>query len=204
MLDAVEIPCMIAYGDNHAFNAAYDSDSKRWVFIDVTWCSGNRYENNGKWIKGAYKNQYFDMDLDFLLSISSHELFGVEGVLKKNIYYEMTPGYKSIKNKKGKKGFLDTEKWYWMAVCQNNKKSKVKLVSNISGYKVKEIGHTAFYNKSYITTVYIPSTITKIGDFAFALNRYRWTKTKIISKLAKSKLLKGNTWRGRSITVSRK
>ncbi|MBR4017042.1 MAG: leucine-rich repeat protein [Oscillospiraceae bacterium] len=41
------------------------------------------------------------------------------------------------------------------------------IPDNIAGYKVSAIGDNAFANRSFITTVYIPKSVTKIGTKAF-------------------------------------
>lgn len=48
----------------------------RWLFMDVTWDSNNRYEN-GKYIKGAdVSHRYFDVTLPFLSA--THRFFKLE------------------------------------------------------------------------------------------------------------------------------
>lgn len=202
MLDALGIPCMMVYGDNHVYNAAYDRSSKRWVFTDVAWCSGNRYYGKGNWQKGDYKDNYFDMSLEYLLTLTNHEIYGVEGVLVNNIYYAMTPGY----GNGGARKYVNVNEWHWTAVCQKRKKSTLKFASRIDRYDVKEIGEAAFFGRPDIKTIYIPTTITKIGKYAFCLkNNRRIVKTKVITKLPKSKikLKKGYRWWARSVKIKR-
>jgi len=47
-------------GSNHAWNEAFVDG--RWVIIDTTWDSGNKYEN-GKFNKKDSKHLYFDTTL---------------------------------------------------------------------------------------------------------------------------------------------
>ena len=203
MLDSLGIPCMMVYGDNHVFNAAYDKSSRRWIFVDVAWCSGNVYNGKGKWEQGTYKKNYFDMSLDYLLTLSSHEIYGVEGVLRDNVYYELTPGYDNGRDA----GFKNMAGWHWSAVCQKKKKSTLKFVSRIDQFDVKEIGESAFFGRPDIKKIYLPTTITTIGRYAFCLknNRHK-VKTKVITKLPKSalKLKKGYRWWSRSVKVKRR
>lgn len=44
----------------------------RWLYMDVTWDSNNRYEN-GKYIKGNISHRYFDVTLPFLST--THRFF---------------------------------------------------------------------------------------------------------------------------------
>ncbi len=46
---------------NHAWNEAYVNG--RWVIIDTTWNSSNKYEN-GQYIKGSIKSLYFDPSIE--------------------------------------------------------------------------------------------------------------------------------------------
>lgn len=64
------IPCIRIRGENHAYNAAYDSSSKRWVVFDATWCSYNRYTEEGKFVYGGYTLDRFDMSAAKLASLS--------------------------------------------------------------------------------------------------------------------------------------
>ncbi len=49
---------------NHAHVEAYLAAEDRWVTMDPTWDSGNKYEN-GEFIPGSVSAKYFDMTLDF-------------------------------------------------------------------------------------------------------------------------------------------
>ena len=48
---------------NHAHVEAYLESEKRWVVMDPTWDSGNKYRN-GEFLKGSFSGVYFDMNLD--------------------------------------------------------------------------------------------------------------------------------------------
>ncbi len=132
MLDAIDIPCMLIYSRYHVYNAAYDKNSDRWVFIDVTWCSGNRYDGENKWIEGEYNDSYFDMSLEYMLSIPNHEIFNVEGVLKKKVYYELGVS----KGSGPTASYTNMNKWRWNVAVK--KKSNAKTVSKIAGIRVKK------------------------------------------------------------------
>ncbi len=49
----------------HAWTQAWLSSEKRWVIMDVTWDSGNKYDN-GKYTKGSMRAKYFDISLEEL------------------------------------------------------------------------------------------------------------------------------------------
>ena len=48
---------------NHSHVEAYLRSEDRWVIMDATWDSGNKYIN-GQYISGPFKNAYFDMSFD--------------------------------------------------------------------------------------------------------------------------------------------
>lgn len=57
---------------NHAWNEAFVDD--RWVILDTTWNSGNKYEN-GTFKKGPMNYKYFDIDLEAFSY--SHKILGL-------------------------------------------------------------------------------------------------------------------------------
>jgi len=60
---------------DHVWNEVYVDD--RWVMIDATWMSGNKYKG-GEFISGNVQPVYFDMDLMTLSDghkIMKHDLF---------------------------------------------------------------------------------------------------------------------------------
>ena len=203
MLYSLNIPCMFVLGNNHVFSAAYDRSSRRWVFTDVCWASKNRITADGRWHTGEYNPKYFDMSLDFILSLSSHEILSVEGVQVSNVYYEMSHGCRGT----GVSNLINRKTWHWKTTCQNKRKSTLKITSKIGKYKVTEIGYDSFYDCPHIKKVILPTTITKVGKFSFCLkNNKKRVKTTIVTKLSKSKLrLKKNySWWGRKTKVRKK
>ena len=40
---SIGIPCMDLEGHAHEYNAVYDSENAKWIFVDATWCSSNSY-----------------------------------------------------------------------------------------------------------------------------------------------------------------
>lgn len=133
MADAIGIPCMLIAADNHVYNAAYDNVGKRWVFIDVTWCSKNEYTKDKTWKKAVYIPKYFDMDLETLLREKAHEIYTVEGILKDNVYYSC-----DVKSKKKKDKYADIKHWKWTVIGKKDKKKKMKVHKKIAGIQVKQ------------------------------------------------------------------
>ena len=88
MLDYAGIPNQCLYGSDHQFNAAYDSQEKRWILLDVTWCCENSYLGKDKWEKKDLKLDWFDVD--FLTALrGSHENINFSGIKYKNGYYTL-------------------------------------------------------------------------------------------------------------------
>ncbi len=83
LLKSIGIPCIIdegysaasqdafLSGPGHAWNYAYCNNLKRWIILDTTWGSKNKYENNTKIYKG-FDYDYFDISLE---KISIDHLF---------------------------------------------------------------------------------------------------------------------------------
>ena len=136
------------------------------------------------------------MSLDYMLTLTNHEIYVVYGVLKNNVYYEMTPGLDN-----GGKGFTNMKKWGWRASCQHKKSSTVKLSKKIADFKVKEIGRMAFYDKEHISKVYIPKSIKKIGQYAFAMKSYSQTPTVVVTDMSSNKVNRGYSWWGRAVEI---
>lgn len=57
----------------HAWNGAYVKEQNRWIIIDTTWDTFNRYSNE-KFIKGSQRQIYFDADLR---TFSENHLYSV-------------------------------------------------------------------------------------------------------------------------------
>lgn len=77
-LDCLDIPCIKLVGDDHAYNAAYDSQNKCWIFFDSTWGSQNTYRNGEYHYNKYLNNNYFDMSIDYISTLSNHEVFPQE------------------------------------------------------------------------------------------------------------------------------
>ena len=134
MADAIGIPCMLVYSNDHVYNAAYDKVGKRWVFMDATWCSKNSYKKTaGKtWVKDEHSNKYFDMDLDLLLRTAGHEIYTVEGILKDNAYYTCM-----VRSGKNRDSYADMKNWKWKIAGKKNKHKTMKIYKKIEGIPVK-------------------------------------------------------------------
>lgn len=89
LLISIGIPCADLYGDDHEYNAVYDSDNQKWIFADATWCSWNMYTEEGKWQYNGYSFQRFDLTPKQIAELSNHEVYSVDGLLKNGLYYSL-------------------------------------------------------------------------------------------------------------------
>lgn len=89
LLISIGIPCADLYGDDHEYNAVYDSDNQKWIFADATWCSWNMYTEEGKWQYNGYSFQRFDLTPKQIAELSNHEVYSVDGLLKNVLYYSL-------------------------------------------------------------------------------------------------------------------
>ena len=73
----------------HAWSQAWLSSEKRWVIMDTTWGSGNKYDN-GNYTKGSMKTKFFDISLADLSR--SHLMTDTSEVWNKIMWYPNIKG----------------------------------------------------------------------------------------------------------------
>ena len=200
LLVSLEIPCMYLYGDDHAYNAAYDSENKKWIFVDATWCSYNAYTVDGQWQHKGYSYRCFDLTPEQIAELAHHEVFGFDGLLKGGVYYRLiTP--------ENAEQWVSGEWYLTMSGVKNEKITKLncsgfenlKVLGEVRGQTfencvlleevdlsqtgIKEINYGAFYNCSALRKVKFPKTLTMIGPQVFygcsALKELDFSKTKV-------------------------
>lgn len=203
LLNQINIPCMILYGKNHAFNAAYAKERKKWVIMDVTWCSKNQYTERREWVHRGHHLEYFNMSAKQLASMDNHEGYKLQGIIDPNqgdMYYNFYMGNMDAT-------WENQSEWY--LTVADAKKKEAKAVARIGGYPVTRIENYAFYkNKDVVSldftalghrltaldeyaffecaslkTVKIPASVTQIGKYCFyqctALRNIKMAHTKI-------------------------
>lgn len=192
--NAVGIPCMRIYSDNHAYNACYDSENRRWIVLDTTWSSGNKYTTDKEMRAGAYRDTFFDMGYVFMASLSNHEVFSLSGILYNNVYYANYPNYyaenwsgmdwstwtdmtdwhlKVTGKKTGTQLQAEEENIAELPVTEVQSRSMQysDLTSVSLPQSIIEIETSAFYGSSSLETVSVPgSGSIRIGDYAFKNN----------------------------------
>lgn len=161
LLNYNNIPCMYVLGDDHAYNIAYDSDNKRWIYLDSTWCSYNRY------INGEYDGDYwdewcFDINLDVLSQMSNHEIYYLDGIVVDDIQYCLSTF--------GVEKWTNYNEWFIRVVGFVGDKAAVKdatIASRIGGIPVRYIDDCAFSNCTKLASITIPKGVKSIGVEAF-------------------------------------
>ena len=163
-LNSLDIPCIYVLGYTHAYNAAYDSQNKRWIFFDSTWGSKNKY-SDGETTYNGHTNDYFDMSVSKISGLTCHEF-----------YTDLK--FHDVKNGGDVNYGLDlpggVETWpdfsLWKAVVLSPK-DKTAHTINIGLTEVEEIpiviGNSAFKDCSNVESFVIPEGITMIGNYAF-------------------------------------
>lgn len=163
LCDEVEIPCMTLASDcqAHLWNAAYDSEQKRWIFLDATWCSNNSYgANNIEWDTQAADDDYFD----YTSEKASHDAFhfpylvrGIKDQKYNSVDYELKTAEWEVEN------WSDFSIWHLRVIGMHGK--NVKVPAEVEGIKVKEIYHARKkdYDRDTIRTIDLSEApITKI------------------------------------------
>nr|MBQ8253244.1 leucine-rich repeat protein [Lachnospiraceae bacterium] len=183
LLTSVNIPCIDIYctGYTHVFNAVYDKDHDRWIYIDVSWCSSNQYYGPNNRVYKGYNGSHFDLAPEEVAKASAHEVYDLKGLSSANIYYQLKdegtvwsnmnwsmkvigahPGLRTLKPASSIDSFpvngVDSSE-----LRENNTIQSIDL----SATKTKEIGNWTFYKCSALQTVKLPSTLTSLGECAF-------------------------------------
>lgn len=160
-LNLINIPCMCISASNHLYNSAYDSENDRWIYLDTTWCSGNVYEY-GEFDKGSYYSSYFDMSLETLSSLKSHEVYGLYGIVVDETEYELeTP------ETADEWANLDEWEICVAGVTDSFESETVNIIGSFDGIDVTTINESAFYGCGTITAVTMPEGLQHIKYRAF-------------------------------------
>lgn len=160
-LNLINIPCMCIRASNHLYNSAYDVENDRWIYLDTTWCSGNKYKYE-EFISGSYKPSRFDMSLETLASLSNHEVYGLSGIVFDDIKY-------AIETPKDATDWSNLDEWKICVagVTDDFDSTVVDILGSFEGLEVKIINESAFYGCSTITAVTMPEGLVRIKYRAF-------------------------------------
>ena len=174
---SIGIPCMDLEGHAHEYNAVYDSENAKWIFVDATWCSSNSYTVDKEWEYHGYSYRCFDLTPEEIAELSSHQIYRIDGLLKDGLYYSLIPSkwlrgdwyfeLAAVKNKNIRQakcaGFedIDVRKvdggMGVFADCTSLEEA------DLSQTKVTAIWNRLFLNCTSLKTVKLPETITEIS-----------------------------------------
>lgn len=177
---SIGIPCMDLEGHAHEYNAVYDSENAKWIFVDATWCSSNSYTVDKEWEYHGYSYRCFDLTPEEIAELSSHQIYRIDGLLKDGLYYSLIPS-KWIRGD-----------WYFELAAVKNKNIRQAKCAGFEDIDVLEVNDGAgvfadctlleeadlsqtgitelegtFEGCSALETVKLPENITKIGFGTF-------------------------------------
>ena len=196
-LDCLDIPCMQLIGDDHAYNAAYDSQENRWIFFDSTWGSQNTYRN-GEYHENLFlNNNYYDMSIEYISLLRNHEiLLAGSGYTTSSIRaLYLCPGNGAnvkyvLRTTNNPTEWTDMSLWGLVAWLPD-KNAETAIFGEIGQYNfdidiggngfskcpnltsitlpegTKHIGYEAFRDSTNLETINLPDTVTGIADRAF-------------------------------------
>ncbi|MHC1695666.1 MAG: transglutaminase domain-containing protein [Eubacteriales bacterium] len=161
---------------NHAWNEAYADG--RWIILDTTWDSGNRYENGQYYINPSRTN-YFDIsDAAFA---KDHFIVKRESTVPINeiktegdfTYYTDGSGATIIgwKHEDYKAKYLSIPSSLGgcpVVAIADNTFEDARLLGLSFPNTLKTIGYQAFYGAYLTGKVYIPASVKNIGTYAFS------------------------------------
>ena len=161
LLRAADIPAKFIVGDvsssdeGHAWCEAFVGG--KWIIIDTTWNSMNRYEN-GAYTQNACTDTYFDISLkdfsvnhkynDYSVTFTYYDLKLYVSDLTSLTEITIPDGVVSI----GSYAFYN---------CKNL--SKITLPDSVT-----VIADHAFYNCRGLNSITLPDSVTSIGEYAFS------------------------------------
>lgn len=169
LLISIGIPCMYINGDNHAYNVAYDSTNKRWIFADSTWCSKNEFTEEGEWVKQDNSYQYFDLPVEQIAALTNHEIYHLGGLLANNtdsVYYQMDSDHDLDYD------YYDMvwsdQNWHLQVLGVKGTPEKITISAGFEGLEVYNVCPNAFFENKKIKSVDFSHTkIENIREDAF-------------------------------------
>lgn len=183
-----DIPCVGINGEDHVYNTMYDSDNKRWIFVDASLCCNNEYRGEEQWIEGPPDLSVgFDMTAEYMAFWGRTYMVGilagfVADTKNDSAYYILATSNKYEE-------WANTDNWYLKLA--GAKKKNITACSQIGGYpvrgeisphgynfktvetvdlsktKITSIGMSAFIENKKLKNIIFPASLTKIDKFAF-------------------------------------
>ncbi len=155
LLLAANVPCVLVYSPNHAWNMAYNG--KRWVLFDPTWMSGGVFEY-GELHKSDYVNMdWFDYTLERANSEGSHVITGSSYTCYNGTIYDF-PVETIAKSFAIPQNVTAVDEYVFYG-CRS-------LNLSVEG-KLTNVGRAAFYECASMDDTVDLSELTFVGEYAF-------------------------------------
>ena len=174
-LDCLDIPCIKMIGDDHAYNAAYDSQNECWIFFDSTWGSQNSYRDGEYHYNKYLNNNYFDMSVEYISTLNNHEIFLQErGTVAVSNHRDLNlaPGGGAnvkyiLKTPKSTAEWTDMDSWVLLAWLPDRNVGSAAF-GTLGQYDFSiDIRTDGFQNCQKLTSVSLPEGTKHIGYEAF-------------------------------------
>ncbi len=148
LMYARNIPSIHITAQHHAYNICYDEEQQKWLYVDATGCSGNRYTVDDQWLTAdssasAYlMKNYFNIDVTtFEKAPSSYFPYSISNLKRDGIYYSYRSCESNYNTSLNVKTWKDTENWFMSIVspCDKNIQSLIVDTDNLAGIPITQI-----------------------------------------------------------------
>ena len=133
------IPTLDITSKNHAYNVCYDSDNSKWIYVDATGCSGNRYTTDNEWKTDPYTSLFFNLKVSTLASTISGLPYSISYLEKDGVRYLYHCNDSNYNTSVNINTWKDTEKWNIGIIGPSDSNLKVLKADNLGGYPITKI-----------------------------------------------------------------
>ena len=131
---------------NHAWNEAFADG--RWIILDTTWDSNNKYENGVYSKQATCRQDYFDISLQDISKDHRYLDYTDYHVIDSLVIDNSTNEIHEIKD----------------AVSYKDSVTEIIIPDGVTG-----VGNNLFQSCSNLRSVTIPQSVKSIGDYAFSI-----------------------------------
>ena len=146
LMYARKIPSIHITAQNHAYNICYDEEQQKWLYVDATGCSSNRYTVDDQWLTSVpsdyHMNTYFDINLAYFEKAPrSYFPYSISNLKRDGIYYSYRSCASNFNTSLDVTKWKDTENWFMSIVspCDKNMESLVVDTDNLVGIPITQI-----------------------------------------------------------------
>lgn len=154
LLVSLGIPSFELITKTHAYSIAYDKQNDRWIYIDATGCSTNRYDlerdtatkevlPNAKevWTPGGYNSAGFDMTPQIMMqNRAAYMVYSCNYLIKDGLHYNFRCNDSSFNTSVDLDTWSDMTDWYvtLYGPWKNDYAKDVK-VTNVGGVPIHKV-----------------------------------------------------------------